>query len=172
MSNKFTAFVVALMVGSSSLAAADGGFGFRPGTIRDHRQPSTTTSEPMLYPSNTAIGTGASRYEGPSPTHKGTGQTVAITDPTRIDSSVLFVTVDPRLRVMTEIALQNTTGRSFVNGVKIQFASGAWQVVRPNVELSSGMPTVRIALAFDEPVVRVNVHGSTATGSAFRVLGR
>ena len=206
MSNKLSMLVMALVVGTSTVALADhrlagsarGGLrletrsGTRP-AIRDHRQGKRFETPPprgqayayghcddvyevehpaLMFPSNTNVGLGASVYIGPTPTFKAPGHMVALTEPTRIDSSVLYLGLSPRLGTMSEIALQQVAGSTYVYVVKIQYASGAWQVERPAVTLDSGEPVLRIGLSRPESVLRVEIQGDSAPGAALLVLGR
>lgn len=207
MSKKLSMFVMALVVGTSSVALADRGFAGaargglrleariappRP-TVRDHRQgPRFETPPPRghayaygqrddayevappppMVPSNTNVGLGASVYTGPTPTFKAPGQVVALTEPTRIDSSVLYVGLSTRLGVMSELVLQQVAGSTYVYAVKVQYASGSWQVERPVVTLDRGETVLRIGLSRSEPVLRVEIQGDSAPGAAFLLLGR
>ena len=209
--SKLKSLIVALALGSSSVATADSSFtasaraswsfGTRPATpaavIRDHRTPNrfTTTptvnvrnvadtyeradlrdrhdrGEPMIFPSNTRVGLGASIYTGESPTYKGRGQTVAITAPTRIDSTVLYVGVSEKLGSLSALSFQNNVGTSKITMVKILYRSGAWQVVRSGSALDRMNPTFQISLDRYDAIERIEVFGETARGSAFQVMAR
>lgn len=128
--------------------------------------------EPMIYPANTRIGLGASVYTGSIPgmtSHSPYGW-FALTEPTRIDSSVLFLAVDPRIGTFSNLRLTNVAGATSLTAVKIQFADGAWQVVRLSDQLDRSSPTLDVALDRRGPISRIEIMGVTAPGAGFQVL--
>lgn len=217
--SKLKSLIIALALGSSSVAMADTSFtasahaswsfGTRPTApapvirdhrtppapvVRDHRTPRPTTTRPpvyvrgvagtyeradrydrgeqMIFPTNTRVGLGASVYTGESPTYKRPGQTVALTDPTRIDSTVLYVGASEKLGPLSALSFQNTVGATKITMVKILYRSGAWQVVRSGSTLDRMNPTFQISLDRYDAIERIEVFGETGRGSAFQVMAR
>jgi len=185
------ALITMLVLGSSSAAMAapavsvnasveaSWSTGYRTGpVIRDHRYrepvPVTRTT-PYRRPapgweqpvSNIKLNTDSSEYTGPIYTRQPSYGWAALTDPTRIEMKRQIVRVNGQF---SAFMLQNVSGSSHIDLVKIMFRDGHQETVNINQDLTGWRSQTTFAVN-RAPIDYIVVYGTTNGNSTYRVLG-
>lgn len=146
----------------------------RPNTVYDFSRDPAQYAEPVYTgPINLTIGGDASAYSGQVfelANVRGTAW-AALTEPTRIERGREFVHLTAAGPVR-DLMFQSVAGQTSITHVSIQFSDDSTHVVQINQTLTSRNATIDLPLDGRKIVTRVVVYGTSAAGSAYRILGR
>jgi hypothetical protein len=155
--SKLTALITTLVLGASSIAAADTAVAFQasaklrpaPAVIpaRDHRI--GTTAVPSMY----------------------RAPWVALSQPLMLDNNgrnAIRLATPSRY---SQLRLQSTAGRSFVDSVIVRFADGSRQEIQVNKTLDARAPMVNLNISNRASVERVVIKGSTNRRASVQLFG-
>ncbi|MDX2088814.1 MAG: hypothetical protein SFX73_13235 [Kofleriaceae bacterium] len=154
--SKLTALITTLVLGTSSIAAADtiafnASARFRPAPaaapVRDHRI--ETTPVPGMY----------------------RAPWVALSQPVMLDNdgrNAIRLATPSRF---SQLRLQSTAGRSFVDSIIVRFADGSRQEIKVNRALDARSPMVHLDISHRAAVERVVIKGSTHRRASVQLFG-
>lgn len=160
--SKITTLITALVLGTSSLAAADTGLSFHASAswgspsmtapvVRDHRSTTMTYQAPV------------------APFVRGTW--IALAEPMRLGRGRTFIELETRAP-LNQIRLQSTWGQAFVSTVIVQYANGASQVETLNQWIDASTPFAQFNLNRTAEVDSILINGSRShRGGTFQVFG-
>jgi hypothetical protein len=160
--SKIKALITALVLGTSSLAAADTGLSFHASAswgspamtapvVRDHR------TTPMTYRAPVA------------PFARGTW--ISLAEPMNLARGRTFIDLNSRAQ-LNQLRLQSTSGQAFVSTVTVNYVNGASQVVTLNQWIDSRNPLAQFNLNRTTQVDSILINGSRSRrGGKFQVFG-
>ena len=171
--SKIKALITTLVLGSSSIAAADSAFTFNASAhvgigapvaappavtvVRDHRV-EPAYAPPAVTP---VFAPNRDRYRP---------AWVALSEPTMLRHNRTMIRIDTPSRY-SQLRLQTTAGASYVTSVMIRFADGTRQEIAVNKWLDTRAPMFDLAISNRSSIERVIIIGSTNRRASFQLFG-
>ena len=170
--SKIKALITTLVLGSSSIAAADSAFTFNAhahvgigapvaapplGVVRDHRV-EPAYAPPVVTP---AFAPNPDRYRP---------AWVALSEPMMLRHNRTMIRLETPSRY-SQLRLQTTAGASYVTSVMIRFADGTRQEIAVNKWLDMRSPMFDLAISNRSSIERVVIIGSTNRRASFQLFG-